>query len=140
MQRLVDFYRINQIGGNGIQLDLTYAGLWRGNGYSVDHGVAQTGFRTADLHVFAFALIALDSDRGHAAKGIGNIRVWQRNNNVGRQNLQNVFGCVCAVDGLCFAEKPFAGDDNFIACGADLESGVNPCCLPRSYSDAAGVG
>ncbi len=136
LQCLVDFNGFHEIGGDGIELDLAHAGFRRRNGYAVDHGVAQARFRAANLNILAFAFVALDGDRRHAAKCIGNIGVGQRNNHVGRQNLKNVLRGERPVDCFRLAMRAIGGHNDFIARVSNFENGVNMRGLARNHSHA----
>src|SRR5579859_6700904 len=60
LQRLVNLYRVHQIGSDSVQLDLANTRLRRRNRHSIHHSVAETRFGSANLHILAFALVTLN--------------------------------------------------------------------------------
>ena len=99
---------------------------------SVDSHVAQAGFGAANLHVFAFALVALEGDTGQPAHGIGNVGVRQAGDDFRRQHLQDIVGGTLAVERLHLAVFALRMHRDFFALGFDLEHGVQVCRLPGS--------
>src|SRR5205085_8315093 len=102
-KRLVNFHRFNKVCWNDVQLDLANAGFGRGNIHSIDRYIAEPRFETANLHIFALTLIALQRDAGQTAQSISNIGIRQAGYDFGGKYLKDVLGCPLAVDGFRFA-------------------------------------
>ena len=124
LQSLIDFNGLDQIGGNGIQFDLTDAGFGRRNVYAVERHIGQARLCAADLHVFAFAFIALERNARQASNRVGHICIRQAANHFGRKHLQDVVGGALAIDGIRFSVSALGSDDHFLRLRADFKYGV----------------
>src|SRR5260370_33844174 len=71
--RLADFYGIDQIRRNGIQLHVAHV-FRRRQMYAVHGYIAQPWFQAAPLNILAFAFIALHGDAAQTAYCIRNAR------------------------------------------------------------------
>ena len=123
-KRLVEFNGIHQVGGNHIQLDLAHIALGRRHAYAIDRYIAQARFQAADLHIFAFALVTLQGDAGHAAQGVGDVGIRQAGDDLDRQDLKNIVGGARAVNRLRFAVDTFRRDQYFFGLGPDFQRGI----------------
>ncbi len=105
--------------------------------YAVDRDITQAGFRPANLHVFAFAFVALQGDARQAADGVRDICVWQTGDHFRRKDLDDVLSGALNVDGLGFALHPLSGNQNLVGLGCDLQDGVDGSRIAHAYFDVA---
>src|SRR5213075_742666 len=62
LECFVDFNGLDDVGGNGVEFDLTHAGFRGRDVDAINGGVGEAWLGAADLNIFAFALVALDGD------------------------------------------------------------------------------
>ena len=97
-ERLIDGHRTDQVGGNRIQIHLADFRIGAGDNDSVDGGVAQPRFRSANLHILPFSFIPLQGDAGESANRVSNVRIRQALNLRVCFDIQNVGGGPLFVD------------------------------------------
>ena len=66
---------LNKIGWDDVELNLPDGNFGRWHVDAVDCDIRQAWLGTADLHVLAFAFVALERDPGQAAHSIGNVGI-----------------------------------------------------------------
>jgi hypothetical protein len=80
-QRLVDFDRLHQVGRHDIELDLAHV-LRGGYVHPVNGHITKARFGAANLHVFAFALVALQGHAWQAADGVCDVGIGEAGDDV----------------------------------------------------------
>jgi hypothetical protein len=124
LQGLVDLNLLDDIGGNAVELDLPDARLLRWEVYTVNRRVGQFRLRSANLYVFAFALVTLQGHAGQAAQRIRHVGVWQALNDPDGQHFDQILGTQTDIDRLDLGGGALGGHlDNVIFRG-DLKLGV----------------
>src|SRR3984893_6406987 len=118
-----------------IQLNLANTALGRRNFYAVDGQVGEPRFRTANLHVLAFTLVALQRDPRQAANSVSDIRIRKAGDHLGRQNIENVVSNLLLVDRLGFAVGTLGRYDDTLGVRADRQNGRHIRRLPGNHSD-----
>ena len=107
--RFVQFDGPEQVGGEGVQLDLAHARLGRGDAHPVHGDAGVPGFQAADLDVLALAFVAFQGDAGQPADGVGHVGVGQAGDDVRGDHVDDVLGVLLLVQGLDLAAQPGGG-------------------------------
>ena len=91
--------------------------------HAINGRVAEAWFRAANLHVLAFAFIALQRDAGQPANGIGDVGIRQARDDFGGQHLHDVVSGAFAIERLNLSALAFAANDDLLAYRFDLKHG-----------------
>ncbi len=136
-QSLAQLHRLDQICRNGVQFHVAH--VLGGRQVHAVHGhVAQTWFGAANLHVLAFALVALQRHVVEPAERIRNVGIRQAGNDLGRQDLEDVVGRALAIERLHFAALALRSNFDHLSASLHLESGVNVYHASRSHGQIVG--
>ncbi len=123
LQSFVDLHRLNEVGGDQIELDLT-DGLRRGNVDAVEGGVGEARLRAAHFDVFPFTLVPLKGDTGKTADRIGDVSVRETGDNICRQDVNDVVRGKGAIDGSDLTTLPAGVDVDVLGVGSDSKHGI----------------
>ena len=99
-------------------------GFGRGYVHTVNRHVAEARFGTANLHVLAFAFVALERDAGQAADGISNVGVGETVDHFCGKDLDDFVGQALDVDGFGLALHAFGSNDDLIGLRSDSQGSV----------------
>ena len=97
--------------------------------HTIQRQIRQTGLRSPNLDVLAFAFIPLQRNAGQPPNRIGNVRIGQARDYFGWEHLDDIVGGHFAIQRLYFSAFAFSADDDLFIHRVDIEYFIGLCHL-----------